>query len=273
MTGSFRPFGDKHAINTVAFVVEFDAPLNSNALRELSILHSRLKGYLPRKAEEQAVVVNLSPHSQGNTIRTGSPELGGVTFDRLAPDGRQEWALKIQPNLAQVLCTNYDRWESVWSRAKSFFDIVFPVIHKHSAISVVGLQYIDEFMWEGTKSELDPSELFQKNSKYLVPNAYEMNDLWHCHHGYFAENSSPAPCKLLNNVNIDLSDSAENRVVRITTTHRANLQDRILAHISLANAENNGNTVDNHMKALHVENKQLLSKLLTEKIRKRIHLD
>lgn len=273
MAGSFRPFGDKHAINTVSFVVELDAPLDSKALHELSLLHSRLKEELPRKAEEQAVVVNLSPNSiSGGSVRSGSPELRGFVFDRLTPDGRQEWALKIQPDHVQVLCTKYDRWDSVWSRAETFFHIVLPVIHKYRAISVVGLQYIDEFIWEGTKSELKPSELFQENSEYLVPNIYEMSDLWHCHHGYFSEISNPAPCKLLNNINIDLLDSAENRVVRITTTHRAMLRDHIRTHISVAGADNSGNTVDAHMSALHVENKDVLNKLLSDEIQKRIKL-
>jgi hypothetical protein len=63
MTGSFRPFGDQHAINTVSFVVEFNALLDSPVFREISLLHSNIKNELPRKAEQQSVVVNLNPPS------------------------------------------------------------------------------------------------------------------------------------------------------------------------------------------------------------------
>lgn len=275
MTGNFRPFGNKHAINTVAFVVEFNVPLEPKVFQEISLLHANFKEDLPRKAEEQAVVVNLDPTSPGSPVRSASPEIGGIVFDRLAPDGRQEWALKVQPGLAQVLCSNYERWSSVWAKAENFFKVVLPVIHKHNrVISAVGLQYIDEFIWEGSKSELEPSALFQKDSIYLVPNSYEMNDLWHCHHGFFVDSSDPAPHKRLNNINIDISDSAENkRVVRISTTHRSILKQAIQTYVSVVDAEKTGNTIDAHMSAMHDENKSMLGKLLNNEMCKRIKLN
>lgn len=273
MKGSFRPFSEKHAIQTVVFVVEFNAPLDTATFREISLLHPKFKGELPRKQEQKAVVVNITPTSTDAPIRTASPEIGGVVFDRLAPDGQQEWALNVQPNLASVTCTKYTSWAKAWEKAESYLRLVLPIIYRSRAVTVIGLQYIDKFIWEGTKSELSASELFREGSPYLVPNAYTVVGPWHSHHGYFVEKGQPYSYKLLNNTNIDLLEEEGARVARVTTTHRSHLQAAISTHVSAVEAEQSTNTIDAYMQEMHKENKAVLGELLTDDMCSRIKLN
>ena len=273
MSGSFRPFGDLHAIQTVVFVVEFNAHLDQPTFREIALLHSKFKSELPRKQEQKSVVVNIAPTSPDVPIRSASPEIGGVVFDRLAPDGQQEWALSVQPNLASVSCTKYEGWVTAWHRAESYLRIVLPIVYKRRTVVAIGLQYTDKFIWEGAKSELNISGLFRKESPYLVPNAYTMGGPWHSHHGYFISKDQPNRHKLLNNINIDLLEEDGVRVVRITTTHRSTPESPIKAHISAVEAEQSENTIDAYMHVMHKENKAILGKLLNEEMCSRIKLN
>lgn len=273
MKGSFKPFGEKHAIQTVIFAVEFNAPLDTATFREISLLHPKIKDLLPRKQEQKAVVVNISPTSTNTPVRTASPEIGGVVFDRLAPDGQQQWALSVQPNLVSVTCTEYKSWAEVWKKAEAFLSLALPIIYKSRVVTVIGLQYIDKFIWEGTKSELNVSELFRQDSPYVVPNAYSVAGPWHSHHGYFVGKGQPQDYNLLNNINIDVLEEEGARLARITTTHRSQLQTPISTHVSAVEAEQSANTIDAYMQEMHKENKAILSKLLTDEMCERIKLN
>ena len=83
-----RPSGDKHAIKSVSFAVELDGPLDKDAFAEVSSLHPKLQQKLPRKIENTGFLINVDS-SKGLQTTTSTPELSGVVFDRLKPDGTQ----------------------------------------------------------------------------------------------------------------------------------------------------------------------------------------
>ncbi|MBT3060818.1 MAG: TIGR04255 family protein [Candidatus Thiodiazotropha sp.] len=272
MTGEIKPFGERHAIKSMAFAIEFSTELKPDVFSQIIGLHHKIQNDLPRIVPKQTLLVDLDPviqpSRQEQPAAPSRKELGGVMFDSLNRDGTQQWALKVTPAFISVSFQEYTRWVEIWQKAQEFLAIVAPVCLNNNDILALGLQYIDEFHWYGTKSEFTASKLFDDQSDYLAPNAFNLDDLWHCHHGYFAYLSTPNKHKQLNTINVDILDENEVRLARILTTHRSIPSQPITDMDHLF--ENNA--IDEYMDLMHVENKNILKNLLIKDMQTRISL-
>lgn len=207
-----KPCNDGNAIRVAAFALEFPEGIDESIVAELiKVYHENddLVEALPRKQINHALTLNLESPSNAS-VKT----IDGVTFDRLTSDGKQEWAIVLARNSIVVSCGKYTRWEDVLANVKRYFDIVLRVLDGR-AISIVGLEYVDEFIisnhtedWKG--------EMLNNKSKYLPSNIFELPDLWHSHHGFIVNGGSSNVNATLNNFNVDylIEDQA------ISATHK-----------------------------------------------------
>jgi|GEM_PF-7003206 len=58
-----KPFGDAHAINSVAFAIKVNVPLKSDELEEIAKLHSKFKEKLPRINRQQGITLRVGENS------------------------------------------------------------------------------------------------------------------------------------------------------------------------------------------------------------------
>jgi uncharacterized protein (TIGR04255 family) len=266
-----QPCGGAHAIKSVSFVIELDGSLTKDAFREISSLHPKLQDLLPRKTENNAIVFALDP-SKGLQTRGSTPELSGVVFDRLMPDGRAEWSLNVSPAHVVVTCENYSRWDKVWPRARSLFEVILPAVLRFRTVTAIGLQYIDEFNWLGNKSEFQAHFLFREDTKYLPPNVFELTESWHNHHGFFQHCTSPCSHKELTNINIGIADRDDSRVISIAAIHRALLSESIVSFDALMGGDESPRHLDEFLETMHQRNKEVLDGLLTASVQEKIGL-
>ena len=270
---SFHPIHTAHAIEQVVFALQFASPLQGESFSALLENADRITADLPAHAilSQQGFMIN--PHSgvvpfQPNGIITGK------AFQRVAPNGSIEKALRVEQNSLSFHTSIYTRWMDVWSAARQFFEPLAPLYAAQSQLTQIGLTYIDKFEWFGDLELCDPVVLLRPSSTYLSPNVYSAKDLWHSHTGAFTRTDSQT--KRLLNVNVDYVDDNRpdgqlRRVVAITTA----LTD-MLNQPSYEPADVTPDTcvsfVERHMQQLHIVNKEVLGSIITEKMNQRIAL-
>jgi len=265
------PCEKAHAIKSVSFAVELNKPLGADAFLEISSLHPKLKDRLPRKIESTAITVDLDV-SRGMRSRTSSPELNGLVFDRLKPDGTPEWKLDVGAPHVAVFCAKYTRWADVWASAREIFAVVLPIILKFRYIKAVGLQYIDEFTWAGDRAEFRSGYLFREGTEYLPNNVFALNGLWHNHHGFFSNPTGSPQHRLLTNLNVSVSDREDARVISKSAVHRALLDDLMTDVDHPLGEGGNEGPIDALLDEMHRLNKSALCGLLVYPILRRINL-
>jgi len=263
-----QPFNQNHAIKSMAFALEFSMELEPAVFAELATLHPNFSNELPRIEIPKIIKVNLDSAQIGGSPQ--STDIGGVIFDRLMPDGRQELALHIRPDNISFRCTTYSRWADMWQRANRVLQFVLPTIIKYTNIKAIGLQYVDRFIYEGSPNDFRADMLFQNDTKYLAPSVFELSNLWHSHHGYFKNETEPHDYTLHDNINVGVNDENNRRFVDIDCTHRAMLTEPSDV-IDTSLVDNNENLYT-YMNALHEINKDILRDLLKDDVKEVINL-
>lgn len=272
MAANIKPFGDRHAISNVLFIFEFAVPLAPHAftaLRAGGMLHERLKADLPRVTEQQQMLVNFAPDQHFFSPPPFAPQgvIGGISFDRVKPNGEPAVAVNIQSNALFIVCGEYERWNDVWAEVKNYLTILSPFL-KGFEVSAMALQYTDAFKVNFPRGENHPlTELFSTKTRYLPSNADSLTDSFHSHHGYFSEPKFSLAGKILTNVNINVTEQTSVFDVQILTMHKYQLFDTFV----LASSEGDFNPLtDKVFQYLHDENKVVVGDLLTDQVKETI---
>jgi len=266
------PIAGRHAIKTVTFALEWQQPLQDDLLLLLKALHSKVRDRLPRVLQRQEVgfQIVVSPAPAVPEIPP-EPRLASLRFEALQPNGEPEWSLTIERHFLAVNCHVYSRWNEIWLRARDLLLPFVPVLARECGISVIGLQYIDQFRVAGPSEQFRATDLFRDKSPFLPSHVFKLDDLWHSHHGYFQKRTEPTAHHQLNHINVDVVDANDGRLVEITTVHRALLDQPATSGVMLLDDENGGE-LHHHMVALHQVNKKHLRLLLIDAMCDQINL-
>lgn len=266
------PIAGPHAIKTVSFGLEWQEPLQEDLLILLRALHLKVRDRLPRVIQHQEIgfqiVVSPAPPVQETPPK---PRLSGLSFEALQPNGEPGWSLAIQRNFLAVTCHVYSRWNDIWPLAKDLLLPFVPVLARECGISVIGLQYVDQFRAIGASERFRAADLFRDGSQFLPKHVFELDDLWHSHHGFFQAMTAPTAHRRLNNIDVDVVNANEERLIQITTAHRALLDQPATDGAALL-VDKDGGELHHHMVELHQVNKQLLRQLLNDDICEQINL-
>lgn len=263
----FEPIHEAHAIERVAFVVQFDSQFDDTVFDNLKEIAESFKDSLPGKSEIQSASLILN--AKGSTAQSGKS--GGIIRRKVSPDGSLESELRIERSTLTYLTTLYKGWNSVWNQVCEYFAKLLPHYLSNSQITSVGLNYVDKFAWNGHPNHCDSKLLLKHNSKYLCPHIFETNELWHSHTGVFINFDKDA--KRLLNVDVNHFDEqrpeGQKRIISIVTT--------LTDHLNQSDVQSNsGNDVmimvENHMNDMHNFGKTVLDQLLTDQMSKRIDL-
>ncbi|ARL98128.1 TIGR04255 family protein [Burkholderia pseudomallei] len=276
MALNVKPYSEKHAIKNVVFALEFSAPVQSDFLQSIRVgsINEQLQKELPRVIEQKALVFNFANAGTNlNLPAAGSPQpLGGLSYDRLRPNGEAEWAVVINQTMLLITCGAYSRWAGIWPTVKNFLLLMLPEILKVTSIGTLGLQYVDEFSSTGPKDRFSLHEIFAKDSRFLPPNLINLQDQCHSHHGFFEKLDTPVAGKILTNINVDVVEQPSRWVASVTGSHRYMLGTPIDGQQadSLLNDEGIATQI---WAKLHQCNKLVVGDMLTSEVKELISFD
>lgn len=266
----FEPIHSAHAIEQVAFVIQFNGAITDETLLRISRATAQFNNDddLPGYIEIQGVnfVIGANVPQQTNN----SPS--GFIRRSVARDGSLECELRIERNLITFVSTKYSRWNEVWQRVSRYLDLLLPIYFEQLSLSAVGLNYLDKFSWNGDLNKFNAASLLNRNSKYISSHIFDTAEYWHCHTGVFIR--SDEQTKRLLNINIDHVDESRpdgiKRIVAITTTvtdqfNQPGYQQFAIGNHTIA-------MVGTHMQNIHDFGKSVLGDLLAKNMSDRIAL-
>ncbi len=190
--------------------IEFARPLSPATIRQISALHGRFfKQELPRRVEQQAVTIQMGTFGQPMNVAVppAQPELGGVIFDSLLPDGRTRSALAVNQAAATYSTSQYTRWVEFCPVAERLLTEVGRIaLHE---VPAQGLLLIvnNRFQWPAADT-VDISELIRSEPKYVAPFILQCRGPCHSFHGYSISQFDP-PGKRIDNILLSLSSLPE----------------------------------------------------------------
>jgi len=247
------------------FVLEMPANVSPEMVGEALAHYEKsdtLKELFPNKVQSSSVSINIQDTGV-NVSHNGSEQ--GLLLQRLGSKNNPEISIQLENNLLTFSCHNYSRWNEVSEKAyfvfKEFLSFICPAL----GVSVIGLQYIDEFFVSGKKESFKPRMLLSSASTRIPSHILDQEDFWHSFNGWFDPFDDG---KILTNFNISYHPQPEytRNVVRIAAAHRYFLSNVINDQSELAK------DLSKYFDVLHVKNKEILKELLTNDMHREIGL-
>lgn len=271
-TGRFEPIHDAHAIEQVAFVIQFSPALDDGGLAEVRKLVEPFTSELPGRKDIQALSVSIRvPGLSG--LAAPSP-IAGSAYSRTRPDGTVESELRVDQLSVTFRTVLYTRWDAVWQNARRYFDaVIAKYVSADTTVAAISLTFFDKFLCVGTVAECRPSLLLRPNSRYVCPHVFSAPDLWHSHTGAFLRVDEAT--KRLLNVNVDYLEENQpdgvRRVIAIATalTDLMNQPGYVSSRVM---ANDVCQFLDTHMKQLHHFGKEVFGNVVNDDMSKRIAL-
>lgn len=264
----FEPIHAAHAIEQVAFVIQFDQEFNDQTLIKLRAVADQFKDDLPGVTEIQSIGfafgIQIAPTQQS--------QVAGLVRKSVGRDGALECELRMDKTGITFVTTRYTRWNKAWEQVSKYLEALLPVYLEQANLLAIGLNYVDKFAWAGDLNNCNPALLIQKDSKYVSNHIFETKEFWHSHTGVFirADNNT----KRLLNLNVDYLDDPRpegiKRVVSVTTTVTDQFNQQ--GYTPLAHEAGNKELIFSHMQSMHEFSKQVFSDLITPEMSKRIAL-
>lgn len=244
-----RPINDKHSIEVAAFVLIFSRHFLPEEVASLASLKETLKDKLPSFEFISSIEISY----EANVVSHRQSEKKGVLLQKIKPDGKPAWLLRVEQNSILVNCFEYERWDT------SFPPVLDLLIHAarlvsndENPLSSVVHQVVDRFVLP-TECEYSIAEVFEVESKYLTRQATESGNLWHVHQGWFDVQED---MKLLNVLNLGTNVTPSGHIS--TIDHAIHLRDKVLPAEKAANSE----WLEMMFGLMHEKNKTIVRDLL-----------
>lgn len=259
----FEPLHAAHSIENVQFILNFSTAISDAdwpAVLETARSH---KGALPGE-------IPVTSFTGTGTVQEGKP---GIARRRAAPTGAIEEELVVTRGSLVYHTSKYDRWVGCWNRAREIFDSVLSAVPGGFVLSTIGQSVVDKFVHHGAPSRESLQNVLRKDSPYICSHVFECDDLWHSHTGAFIKHDPQT--RRLRNINIDYLDDQISGLTRRTLAISIVVSDQFQQQGYDPNTlriTNTSTLINDHMENLHQENKMILSRLLTDKMVRRIAL-
>ena len=274
--GEYHPYAGTNAIQEVIFGIQFqgDIPQSdlSNARR---VAEANLKEDFPRSEDIIGTQFRFEKTDKGNIQLEGTDASYQSGFNLLSSsesDGTPSRVLQMSRNLFSLHFMNYVGWEGTLSDSLRYIGTIFPRINlEKNGLQSFSLRYIDRFIFDGPTEEACASLLFNQPSKFISSKCFEAGPYWHCHSGWFDEDSEYS--RILNQLNIGsaMVDSSPT----ITVDHNIIFHMRrpfntVKGFIQSAGGKNVG--LQQSLDDLHTKNSEVITEILCVDMAQRIGL-
>lgn len=270
-----QPFAGQHAIQSAAFALEFATELDVAEVSMLRLAAADLKNDFPKLTDQQRTTfsfqVGVDPHGP-STPPSAAMDPGGFILERPSSEQGQVQPLRIivvSRESITVVINDYTRWDKFRSDIGRYLTTLLQGINVQKGVVGISLQIVDTFIWRSDPADLDINEVFSKNSRYLVSNAFEPSALlWHSHHGFLVEKTAPINFQQLDNVNVSRNLVAGTNQLQILTSHKATFASPLYKILDVNRVQ-----FSSVLDSLHDKNKEILRDILTAAVQLKISLN
>jgi uncharacterized protein (TIGR04255 family) len=267
---SFEPKKREHAIVESVCGLLLTRNLIPAEIEALVAAHDQWRDDLPRLARTGVFQIVVG---DGGATQTLVPPGGGVSFDRVNPDGTLDWRLRADDAALFVNCLSYTGWAEVWPRTRRYLQQACDVaVRPENMLRGAIMEYIDVFEWvdEAERYELDL--LFDRDSAYVPNSVWGKGALWHLHQGWFRTDNLPVKGRMLERIHLDgvIDDTSHRPTVRMSTYLSLEFESPIGHHDFFEAARG---LADGIFGELHRLNKGLVGNYITKDMATRIKLN
>jgi hypothetical protein len=254
----------------MAFALEFDKDLGPTGMRAVDALSAESIKVLPSRSQIDGLTVSLSVGAAQPFARADAGSIDELHFR----DGRSatDWSefLRITNKFVAVSFSTYTRFTDAWDRARELFLLAMPTILDFTKVTVIGLQYVDEFFHDGAISEFDPRDIFDADTDVLPKRLLMRRGGWQIDYGFLEPYASNG-IVYLSHMQVAIAPTAQATSIQITGTHRTSV-----AGEEITREKTTDPTVvaqlGQSMRTLHSANKGILTSLLRRDVREMIGL-
>lgn len=260
---AFSPKNGDHAIVEAVFGLAFSRPFTPAEIDRIISRRELWRDELPKMARTSQfdIIVGEGP------VTIPPPGGGGVTFERVNPDGTLNWRLRVDQSVILVNCLEYTRWSDVWPRAKRYFEEVCRAADATDLrLTSLLLQYVDVFGWDGDPEDYDASMLVDASTGFVPSSVLKRGSFWHLHQGWFDQ--VPAG-RRLERVHIDaVHDENDRPIVKIDSFLQLSMteQRNVVTYFDDA-------TLETIFSELHLRGKQLFREIIRDEVCQEIGLN
>jgi len=275
---SFTPINQAHAIVEVVMFVQFEQEFDDASTQKLLELAQDLKTELPQGQMVQHLEATATfelGKLQSHNLPTSLKPIG-VDLKNTKHDGSITWRLFTTQNTFSVHCLDYSTWIDVWDQAKKYLYKAFEKLDgTDNKIFLIGLKYIDRFVYEGDQEEYTASKLFNSETDLIFRHAFSSTPVWHNNVGWFEDLQEFGTC--LNQLNISTAyeniSGSQKHITNID--HNAIYREEVPKSfpIIIGDQDDVNTSLHRVMNALHSMNKRVLARLLTVQMARRINLN
>ena len=267
-----HPFAGDHAIQSAIVVVEWGSP-DGAGLIMAERMQALQDAALPQLANlglvnsEQIRVVEFQ-FGAGPAAAHPSQALGGFKVSRLSSPGVELRSLVMAREHCIIQINDYSRWLQVKRDIHQYLNIILPLVGSSAPVRHLSLQFNDVFLWQAPSIQLHLVEVFRRGSAWLPPHIFDLQNLWHSHHGYFADHIQPCAFRQLDNVNVSRAfiDGVES--IQALVAHRASLDSPLWIKQPYPDAHEISIVLDK----FHDDNKNILAALFSDGVLQKIKL-
>ena len=224
---SARPVGPSNSIKRATVGLVLDQAPDANDIQQALSIHDankRLRERYPRRQEHRAATITVNARD-GVVRPVDSGALVGFAFDRLEPDGEVAQSIACIENTLRMVRSNAVDLAGVQTDAREEFGLLLPRLDKSVARLVI--ERLDRFVWDGDYADFGASVVFRSDSKWLTPNVFSAEDMWHSHHGLFEYRDHPQKHRLLHTVEVQVIPSDEAIPKEVGTTIVADVKQSL----------------------------------------------
>jgi uncharacterized protein (TIGR04255 family) len=261
---SFIPANDGvHAIVSTVFSFYFSKKLDVNEIQKLkeNLSPDKLENAglpLPDIKEIKEFVLSAT-HGKAEEPQISD---AGVELHWYSSNGGLDWIMTANNSFIQIQCFNYTRWADIFKHVRTLVSLITPTSQEmeNLHISKALLHYVDQFDY-APESEYKLETLFKEDTDYLAKHCFSRDKLWHCHNGWFEEIEA---YKCLNQLNIE-------GIEMDNTSYSV-----MVSHSQVFDSDKTFKDFDSlapYFETMHSQNKNLLQRLLTHKIVRRLSLE
>ncbi len=133
------------------------------------MLSRDIASVLPVRTQVDGLTVSLSVGAAQPMARADTGSIDELQFRDGSGGNTEDWTqlLRVTSNFVSVSFAKYESFSSAFDRARALLALVMPTILRYVSVPTIGLQYVDEFYFDGPIDEFNPLSIFDERTDVL----------------------------------------------------------------------------------------------------------
>jgi uncharacterized protein (TIGR04255 family) len=263
-----------NAVVTTGFAVQFKEELSTSIVAELVNLQSDLRSLLPNSVAMHRTKLELTSVSGSQANTAPSTEIIGLQFSSPATTSgstQNAWEVRLDVSGISASCHEYSSWDKAFSFFKSVFDVFIKIpLVADRELGTLQLQVVDKFTDDSLPLQ-GMNRLFSLDCPFITENVRKSGELWHVHQGWIE--TLPVCGQTVCQVNLSSQRNVDTLDYFIDMVFVRLVQTEEQPTFSSLSKEATQLGVESLYNELHLKNKELLRKVITNERQDQIGLN